>query len=119
MEQETILKEILHVLRSHSDQVNKRFKEMDDRFEKKFEQLDDKFERKFQQMDDKFEKRFVQMEQKFEKKFDHMDKRFDRLEQKVDGIRIDLTDTQKTTNFLLSKVAQHEEKLLQLSEQQT
>lgn len=46
-----------------------------------------------------------------------MDKRFDRLEKKVDGIRMDLTETQKTTNFLLGKIAQHDEKLLQLSEQ--
>lgn len=73
-----MLKEILHALNTHAEQMNT-----------KFEQLEKKF-----------------------------DQKFDQLEKKVDGIRMDLTDTQKTTNFLLGKVAQHDDKLLQLAEKQ-
>ncbi|MDW0116522.1 hypothetical protein QTL97_06220 [Sporosarcina thermotolerans] len=63
------------------------------------------------------DKRFEEMDKRFEQRFEQIDKRFDRLEMKVDGIRLDLTDTQKTTNFLLGKVAHHEEKFLELSQQ--
>ncbi|MFD1037320.1 hypothetical protein ACFQ3N_02625 [Virgibacillus byunsanensis] len=106
MENETMLKEILNALTSHSEQVNNKFGQMDKKFEQKFDQMDQKFEQKFEEMD-----------KKFERKFEEMDKRFDRLETKVDGIRMDLTETQKTTNFLLGKIVQHDEKLLQLSEE--
>ncbi|GIN72817.1 hypothetical protein J14TS2_32920 [Bacillus sp. J14TS2] len=92
MEQETMLKEILHAFKLHAEHIDQRFEQMDQRFEH-------------------IDKRFGQME----KRFEQMDKRFDRLEKKVDGVRLDLTDTQKTTNFLLGKVAHHEEKLLELS----
>lgn len=78
MEQETMLKEILHAFKLHAEHIDQ-----------KFEQID--------------------------KRFEQMDQRFDRLEKKVDGVRLDLTDTQKTTNFLLGKVTHHEEKLLELS----
>ncbi|WP_026909156.1 hypothetical protein [Paucisalibacillus globulus] len=61
-------------------------------------------------------KKFVEMEEKFEKRFDQIDKQFDKLDTKVDGIRMDVTDTQKTINFLLRKVADHDEKLLELSQ---
>ncbi len=56
--------------------------------------------------------------QKFDKRFDEMDKPFDKLETKIDGIRLDLTEPQKTINFLLRKVTDHDEKLLELSQQQ-
>ncbi|MCJ7841750.1 hypothetical protein MUB24_12745 [Lederbergia sp. NSJ-179] len=95
MEQETILKEILNALKLHAEHMDQRFEKID----QKFEQIDQRFE---------------QIDQRFKQ----MDKRFDRLEKKVDGVRLDVTDTQKTTNFLLSKVAQHEEKLLELTLQQ-
>jgi septal ring factor EnvC (AmiA/AmiB activator) len=102
MEQETMFKEILNAFKLHAEKIDERFEQID----KRFEQMDKRFE----QMD----KRFEQMD----KRFDEMDKRFDRLETKTDGIRMDLTDTQKTTHFLLRKVADHDEKLLELSQQQ-
>jgi hypothetical protein len=83
MEQETILKEILHALKLHSEEMD----------------------RKFDAMNSKMDERFNQM-----------DKRFDRLEKKVDGNRVELTETQETTDFILSKTAQHEKKLRELSE---
>lgn len=47
-----------------------------------------------------------------------MDRGFDHLGKKIDGVRTDLTETQDTTDFLLSKTAQHEKKLRHYSEQQ-
>lgn len=87
MEPETMLKEILNALKLHAEHIDKKFEQVD----KRFEQIDNRFEQ--------------------------VDKRFDRLEKKVDGVRLDLTDTQKTTNFLLGKIAHHEEKFLELPQQ--
>lgn len=94
MEPETMLKEILNALKLHAEHIDKKFEQVD----KRFEQVDKRFE----QIDNRFEQ---------------VDKRFDRLEMKVDGVRLDLTDTQKTTNFLLGKIAHHEEKFLELPQQ--
>ncbi|KPH71341.1 MULTISPECIES: hypothetical protein [Bacillaceae] len=88
MEQETILKEILHALKIHSDQI-----------EKKLDALNSKIDNSIFDLETK------------------MNNRFDRLEKKVDGIRVELTETQETTDYLLSKNAQHERKLRELSKQ--
>jgi len=88
MEQETMLKEILHALKIHSEEIEKRFDEMNSKIENSIFDLESK-----------------------------MNNRFDRLEKKVDGIRVELTETQETTDYLLSKNAQHERKLRELSRQ--
>ncbi|MBT2216023.1 hypothetical protein KK120_09340 [Virgibacillus dakarensis] len=63
------------------------------------------------QMNEKMDNMRIELESK-------MDKGFDRLGKKVDGIRLELTETQETTDYVLSKTAQHEKKLRRLSEQQ-
>ncbi|MGJ9457393.1 hypothetical protein [Oceanobacillus sp. CF4.6] len=95
MEQETILKEILNALKLHGEHMDKRFDEMDKKFDKRLDDLNSK-------MDEGFTK---------------VNQRFDRLEKKVEGNRVELTETQETTDFILSKTAQHEKKLRQLSDQ--
>jgi len=67
MEQETMLKEILHALKLHSDKMDQKFKKVDERFE---------------QMDERF---------------DRIEGRLDRMEKKMDGFRVELTETQETT----------------------
>ncbi|MCR1835704.1 hypothetical protein NSA56_15260 [Oceanobacillus caeni] len=98
MEQETMLKEILHALKIHSEEI-----------EKKFDVLNSKMNN-FETRMDNFESRIDNLEST-------MNNRFDRLEKKVDGIRVELTETQETTDYLLSKNAQHERKLRELSRQ--
>ena len=49
--------------------------------------------------------------------FTQVNRRFDRSYKKIDGIRVELTETQETTDYILSKTAQHEKKLRQLSDQ--
>ncbi|MFS0671750.1 hypothetical protein [Ornithinibacillus sp. 179-J 7C1 HS] len=94
MEQETLLNEISHAFTLHGEHIDKKFAEMD----KRFEEIDSRFEQ-------------------IDKRFEEVEKRFDRLDLKVDGVRMDLSDTQKTSNFLLRKVAKHDDKLLDLSRQ--
>ncbi|MTW85985.1 hypothetical protein F3157_09980 [Virgibacillus dakarensis] len=89
MEQETMLKEILHALQLHSEHVDNKFGQMNDKMDNLRNELDTK-----------------------------MDRGFNRLGKKIDGIRVDLTETQETTDYLLSKTAQHQKKLRQFSEQQ-
>ncbi|WP_088052432.1 hypothetical protein [Virgibacillus dakarensis] len=90
MEQETVLNEILHELRRHSGQMNEKMDNMKNELESKMGTM-------IKELDSK------------------MDKGFDRLGKKVDGIRVELTETQETTDYLLSKTAQHEKKLRQFS----
>lgn len=96
MKQETMLAEILKALKLHREQVEKQFVNMDLKFEKRFADMEEKYEKRFS-------------EAKFEKRFDDMDQWFDLLEKKVDGIRVDLTDTQEVTNFSLSRTAKIKE----------
>ncbi|WP_153722629.1 hypothetical protein [Sporosarcina cascadiensis] len=98
MEQETILKEILHAIQLHGERTDQKLEEMEQKFDSRFEQIDQRFEQ-------------------IDRRFEQMDQRFDRLEIKVDGIRLDLSDTQRTSNFTLSKLAAHDEKLLKLSQE--
>ncbi|WP_068672212.1 hypothetical protein [Oceanobacillus sp. Castelsardo] len=113
MEQETILKEILHALNIHSEQIEKKFDVLNSKMNN-LESRMDNFESRMNNLEsrmDNFESRIDNLESK-------MDNRFDRLEKKVDGIRVELTETQETTDYLLSKTAQHERKLRELSKQQ-
>ncbi|SHF94756.1 coiled-coil domain-containing protein [Ornithinibacillus halophilus] len=105
MEQKTILNEILNVLKDHIQQVSARFERLENHMNEKFEQIDKRFE----QIDKKFEQINI--------RFERLEKRFDQLDNKVNGMRMDIMDNQKTTNFILSKIAQHDEKLLELSQQ--
>lgn len=93
MEDKTILNEVLKALELHSEKIDKRF----DQIDKRFEEVD---------------KRFEQME----KRFDQMDVRFDRLEKKVDGNRVELTETQETVDFLSGKTIQHEKKIREMNQ---
>ncbi len=117
-------KEILNALKLHSEhidqkmdvmkenlegQMNEGFKQISQRFERvdeRFEQID----KRFDQIDERFEQIYKRLEQ-VDERFEQIDKRFDNLDKKVDGIRVDLTETQETTDFLSSKVVQHERKI--------
>ncbi|WP_152656591.1 hypothetical protein [Oceanobacillus sp. CFH 90083] len=116
MEQDTMLKEILHALELHSKHIDKKFDHINTKFndiDQRFEHIDKKFDdidQRFEQMDSKMDNMRADLETRMDKGFDHLGK-------KIDGIRTDLTETQNTTDFLLSKVAQHEKKLRHYSEQ--
>ncbi|MDC3418476.1 hypothetical protein [Aquibacillus salsiterrae] len=94
----TGLNQILEALKLHGEHVNAKFDEMKKQMDERFEQVD----RRFEQMDERFKQ---------------MDKRFDRMEKKLSGIRVDLSETQETVDFLSSKSAQHEKKLRIFPEQ--
>ena len=99
MEGKTILNEVLHALSLHSERMEKRFEQIDERFEK----IDERFE----EIDQRFEK--------IDQRFDKMEERFDRLEKKFDGIRVELTETQETTDFVATKSIQHEKKIREMN----
>src|SRR5699024_9590098 len=107
MEQQTMLKEILHALNVHSEKIDKRFDQVDIRMN----EMDTKFN-KMNTRIDKMSTRIDNMESK-------MDKRFDRLEKRLDGMRVELTQTQETADCVLSKTTKHKKKLHQLNKQQT
>lgn len=74
MEQETMLKEILKVLKEHGEKNDQRFKEVDENFKE-------------------------------------VNRKLDQLNKKQDGTRVELSEIQETTDFLMSKVVTHEKKL--------
>lgn len=128
MEQETTLKEILNALKLHGEHMDEKMDDMEKRFDKKFDDMDKKFDTKIDDLEEKFDNKFEDMNKKFDTKIDglntkmdegfkQVNQRFDRSGKKADGIRVDLTETRETTDFILSKTAQHEKKLHELTNQ--
>jgi len=89
VENETMLKEILHAFKLHS------------------EHMDEKLDRKINELRDELRAGFTDV-----------NKRLDRLTARQDGTQADLAETNETVNFLHSKVVQHEKKLHQLNSDQ-
>ncbi|WP_251549212.1 hypothetical protein [Neobacillus muris] len=54
------------------------------------------------------------LENRMDEKFERMEERFDRIESKLNGFRVELTETQETVDYLTLKNAQHEKKLRNL-----
>jgi len=98
--EQSALKEILNALKLHSGHIDKKLSEMENRFDNKLGAMENRFDNKLDAMEEGMNKRF-----------DQIDVRFDRLEKKVDGMRVELTETQENVDYLLSKNAQHEKKL--------
>ncbi|WP_099355712.1 hypothetical protein [Fredinandcohnia onubensis] len=96
MEQETMLKEILHAFKLFS------------------EKIDDKLESLKLDLESKMDNMQTEMNLGFAR----VDERLDRLGKKQEGMRVELTENKETVNFLLNKTAQHERKLQQLIDQQ-
>jgi hypothetical protein len=96
MEQETMLKEILHAFKLFS------------------EKIDDKLESLKLDLESKMDNMQTEMNLGFAR----VDERLDRLGKKQEGIRVELTENKETVDFLLNKTAQHERKLQQLINQQ-
>lgn len=105
--EESGFQEIIKALELHSAHIDKKMDQMKTDLEKQMDQMKTNLEKK---MDDGFKR--------VDKRFEQVDKRFENLEKKVDGIRVDLTENQDTTDLLSTKVLQHEKKLRNLTLQQ-
>lgn len=92
MEQSGI-QEILQALKLHSAHIDEKLKVMTTDLENRIESMKTDLGN---QMDEKFER---------------MEERFDRIETKLNGFRVELTETQETVDYLTIKSAQHEKKL--------
>lgn len=60
---------------------------------------------------DKIDERFDSLEQRMDRMENKMDTRFERQEKKLDGLRVEITETQETVDYLSSKSLQHDKKL--------
>lgn len=104
------------------ERINQFEKKFDDKMGQRFNQFEKKFDEKmdqrFNQFEKKMDKRFTQTEERLENRMDKgfasVNERIDQLGIKLDGTRVELTEVQETTDFLLKKVAQHEKKLRNL-----
>ena len=96
MEQETMLKEILHAFKLFS------------------EKIDDKLESLKLDLESKMDNMQTEMNIGFAR----VDERLDSLGKEQEGMRVELTENKETVDFLLNKTAQHERKLQQLINQQ-
>ncbi len=100
MEQETMLKEILQAFKLYSEKTDKKL----DNFKVDFESKMDNMK--------------IELDSKMDVGFARVGEKLDRLVKKQDGMRLELTESRETVDFLLSKTAQHEIKLQQLISQQ-
>ena len=110
MEESTILNQILDTLNTFGKKVEQQFKAIDNRFNEIHQRLD-AVELRLDEMD----KRFDATDEKINQGFASINTGLGRLEIKSDSMRVELTETQETTNFLLKKVAQHEKRFLELA----
>lgn len=97
--------EILKALKQYSKETDRKIDALQTEMNEGFKQVGERFEqvdKRFEQIDQRFEK--------IEKRLDRIEDRMDRSDKKYDGLRVDMTETQETTDYLSSKVLQHEEK---------
>ncbi|WP_067725072.1 hypothetical protein [Oceanobacillus damuensis] len=100
MEQETVLKEVLNAFKLHANHIDEKMDTMRSDLESKMDNMKS------------------ELETKMDKGFAEVNQKIDHLGKKVDGLRVELTETQETVDFSASKVVQHEKKLRQLNMQQ-
>ncbi|MBM7571673.1 hypothetical protein [Aquibacillus albus] len=93
--EKTELNQILDALKLHGEQVSSKFDEMEIKVNTRIDKLE-------KQMNDRFEKVDKHFEQ-IDDRFEQVDKRFDRVDDKLSGLRVDLSDTQKTVDYLRTK----------------
>lgn len=124
MEESTILNQILDTLNTFGKKVEQQFKAIDNRFNEIHQRLDaielrlDAVELRLDAVElrlDEMDKRFDATDEKINQGFASINTGLGRLEIKSDSMRVELTETQETTNFLLKKVAQHEKRFLELA----
>jgi predicted RNase H-like nuclease (RuvC/YqgF family) len=104
MEQETVLKEILKALELHSGHIHAEIQQMSSQLRAEMQEVGNQLRTEMREMVGKLEEK--------------MDKRFNQLETKVDSLRIELSETQETVDFLSSKTLHHERKIRELYRQQ-
>lgn len=109
MEQQNILQEILGVLKQFSVNIDQKIAALDQKIDQKIAVLDQKIDQLNQKMDEKFDETNERLSQ--------VENRLDRIEKKLDGFHVELTETQESVEFLLTKNAQHEKKLRELQKQ--
>ncbi|QCJ42483.1 hypothetical protein FAY30_11490 [Bacillus sp. S3] len=103
MEQSGI-NEILNALKLYSSKIDTKLDGMKNDLERKIENVKTDFENKIENVK-------TDLENHMDERFEQMDERFDRLESKLNGFRVELTETQETVDYLSIKSAQHEKKL--------
>jgi gas vesicle protein len=115
MEQETMLQEILKALELHSDHIHVEMKKISIQMRTEMQEVGNQLRTEIQEMGNQLRTEMQEMVGKLKEK---MDERFNRLETKVDNLRIELSETQETVDFLSSKTLQHERKIRELYRQQ-
>ncbi|OAT72608.1 hypothetical protein [Parageobacillus thermoglucosidasius] len=115
MEQETMLKEILKALELHSDHIHVEMQKISSQLRAEMKEMGNQLRTEMKEMGNQLRTEMKEMVGKLEEK---MDERFNRLETKVDNLRIELSETQETVDFLSSKTLQHERKIRELYRQQ-
>lgn len=103
MENETLLKEVLHALKLHRDHIDKK--------------IDEKIDAKIDGVKNEVSGLKTELNQRMDKLENKMDTGFDRLGKKFAGARVESTETQETVDYLSSKTIQHEKKIRQLQNQ--
>ncbi|WML39471.1 hypothetical protein RCG19_20170 [Neobacillus sp. OS1-2] len=107
--------EILNALKLYSSQVDKKLDEMKTDLENKIDnvksELVNKIDNVKSELESKIDNVKSELENRMDERFDQMDERFDRIESKLNGFRVELTETQETVDYLSIKTAQHEKKL--------
>jgi DNA repair exonuclease SbcCD ATPase subunit len=98
-----------------SSQLQAEIQELRNQLREEIQETANQLRKEIQEMNSQLRTEMREMVGKLEEK---MDERFNRLETKVDSLRIELSETQETVDFLSSKTLQHERKIRELYRQQ-
>lgn len=115
--EQTILTEIMNALNMHSQQIQNDFRRLEEKFDQKFAEQSDKITNLEKKMDN-LENRMDRLENRMDSIEIKMDKGFNRLDVKFSGMRVELTESQETIDYVATKTLQHEQKLRNMYEQQ-
>ncbi|MGY0694229.1 hypothetical protein ACW2QC_15860 [Virgibacillus sp. FSP13] len=96
-------KEILNAFKLHSEHIDKKMDTLKADLTSQINGLETRM--------DGLETRMDGLETRMDEGFKRVDKKLDNLNKKSNGIRVELTETQETVDYLSSKNAQHEKKL--------
>lgn len=101
-----MFKEIMNALNQFGERIEDKMEKFDQRMDR-FEKRMDKFEQRM----DKLENRMDSLETEMKQGFEKINEKLDRHADILSGHRAEISELQDTTDFLLKKVASHEQKL--------
>jgi chromosome segregation ATPase len=125
LENETVLKEMLHALKLHSEKIDEKLDDMKKEITDVRKEMKTEFANVRQEMNTEFANvrhemntEFANVRHEMNTEFANVNKKLDFSRERQDGGQAELMETKETIHFLHSKILQHDKLLHKLSHEQ-